>query len=151
MINVGGGNYKDSSGRTWQADKYYNNGGEVETIPNSLQSITKTLDDELYHTGRYDPDSGPSLKYEFPVPDGDYAVTMHFAELWKGAFKTNARVFNVLLEGAVVIQSLDIYKEVGNFAALAKTEYASVNDGFLTLEFAHEVCIELASDVVACL
>lgn len=137
-MNVGGDTYKDSSGRTWQADKFFNDGGEVESIPNVIPAISKTLDDELYRTGRYDPDSGPGLKYEFPIPDGDYAVTLHFSENWKGAFKENARVFDIILEGAEVISDLDIYKEAGKFAALTKTAYASVNDGFLTLEFGHK-------------
>lgn len=130
----------DSSGRTWEADKFFNEGGQVESIPNAIPAISGTLDDELYATGRYDPDSGPGLKYEFPLPDGDYAVTLHMAELWeKGAFENGARVFDVLLEGAVVFQDVDIYKAVGGFAAMTKTEYASVNDGFLTLEFGHKV------------
>ena len=61
------------------------------------------------------------------------------AELWDKAFEDGKRVFDVLVEGAVVFQDVDIYKEAGPFTALAKTDYASVNDGFLTIEFGHEV------------
>jgi len=141
MVNVGGGLYKDSSGRTWQADKYYNeNGGEVETVPNAIEPISGTLDDELYRTARFAPGTGgPGLKYQFPVPDGDYSVTLHFAEVWRGAFKKEARVFDVILEGVAVIKDLDIFQSVGKFTALTKTEYASVNDGFLTIEFGNKV------------
>ena len=139
MVNIGGGTFIDSSGRTWQADKHFNNGGEIEVIPHAISSISGTLDDELYQTGRFDPDTGPGLKYEFPVSDGDYEVTMHFCELWKGTFAVGARVFDVVLEGAVVVLDVDIYKEVGKFAALSKAEYATVSDGFLTIEFGHKV------------
>lgn len=61
-INLGGGTYVDSSGRTWLADQFFNEGGEVESIPNQIPEISGTLDDELYTTARYDPDSSPGLK-----------------------------------------------------------------------------------------
>lgn len=61
------------------------------------------------------------------------------AELWDKAFEDGKRVFDVLIEGAVVFKDVDIHKEAGKFAALAKTSFASVNDGFLTIEFGHKV------------
>lgn len=76
MINIGGGDYKDSSGRTWQADKFFNSGGQVETIPNAVPGISGTIDDELYRTGRFVPGTGgPGLKYEIP---GESSFYVHF-------------------------------------------------------------------------
>lgn len=57
----------DSSGRTWLADQFFNEGGKVESILNTIPAISGTLDDELYATGRYDPDSGPGLKVRIRV------------------------------------------------------------------------------------
>jgi glucose/arabinose dehydrogenase/uncharacterized protein involved in tolerance to divalent cations len=137
FVNIGGGSFKDDTGTTWQADEYFKEGGELEIVSKAL-AISGTSNDALYQTARYAPPTGVSLKYDFPVPNGDYQVIFHFAEVYSMAFKNGARVFDVLLEGTVVISDLDIHSEVGPNAALTKTAYGTVSDGSLTVEFGRQ-------------
>jgi hypothetical protein len=69
------------------------------------------------------------------VPNGNYLVTLHFADIFLGTHDIGLRVFDVLFEGFGVIKELDIYAEVGGYAALTKAVPTSVSDGMLTIEF----------------
>ena len=73
-----------------------------------------------------------------PVPNGDYDVTLHFAELfWNDAGR---RVFDVTVEGAPLVSDLDIYDEVGKFAALTKSALGvTVSDGVLDLVLSADI------------
>lgn len=60
---------------------------------------------------------GP-LEYELSVDAKmDYTVWLHFAEIDSSVQKAGERVFDVLVNGENVTR-VDIYKEVGGFAAL---------------------------------
>ena len=93
--------------------------------------IEGTLDDALYRTGVWDADG---LSYDLALEDGTYAVTLHFAELWSGAFARGARVFDVALEGARVEDDLDVFAAVGARSALAVRHEVSVTDGSLDID-----------------
>ena len=57
------------------------------------------------------------------------------ADIFLGTHDIGLRVFDVLFEGFGVIKELDIYAEVGGYAALTKAVPTSVSDGMLTIEF----------------
>jgi hypothetical protein len=67
------------------------------------------------------------------VPNGVYTVELNFAEL--GDTKPNKRVFDVLIEGAEVLPSLDIALEAGSYAAVKRTYQVTVADGQLNVRF----------------
>jgi glucose/arabinose dehydrogenase/predicted nucleic acid-binding protein len=133
-INAGGPEYIDSNSNTWIADDFYNTGKTYKT--KSSQAISGTTNDDLYKTERYHNAADPvELKYEIPVRDGTFLVTLHFADIYQGTHEIGARVFDVLIEGFGVLKDLDIYSEVGPYTKLAKIVPASVSDGMLTIEF----------------
>ena len=66
-----------------------------------------------------------------PLANGTYDVTLDFAEMYHNA--AGQRVFSVSLEGQTVIQDLDIWAVVGQFAALPRTFAITVNDGVLDI------------------
>ena len=134
-VNAGGGAYTDGSGNLWSADYGYNTG----LTAGFSNPISGTNDDLLYQSQRYDKDTSPELIYSFNVPNGDYTVNLHFAEIYSGAFGVGLRVFDVLIEGQVVASNLDIYSEVGANAALVKSYAVTVSDGQLNIEFRHVV------------
>ena len=94
-------------------------------------AIEGTLDDALYRTGAWDADG---LSYDFALANGTYAVTLHFAELWSGAFARGARVFDVALEGQLVEDDLDVFATVGARTALAIRHEVTVRDGSLDID-----------------
>jgi len=71
------------------------------------------------------------------VPNGDYNIVLHFAEVYQKAL--GKRSFDAVVEGDLVIDGLDIFAVVENFTALAMPIPASVDDGYLTIEFVRDI------------
>ena len=110
----------DHLGNVWQADDYYRNG---QTCPRN-QAVTGTPDPALFSLERYG-----HFDYAIPVDvRGRYTLALHFAEFYFGPLApggggVGSRVFNVTCNGVLLLQNLDIFKEVGNGRALTKTAY----------------------------
>jgi fibronectin type 3 domain-containing protein/PKD repeat protein/3-deoxy-D-manno-octulosonate 8-phosphate phosphatase KdsC-like HAD superfamily phosphatase len=132
-VNAGGPQYTDTAQQVWSADFGYNTGSTVN-VPNA---IAGTSDPALYRTERWDPPTGAELAYAFTVPNGTYTVKLHFAETWSGGQAVGRRIFDVSLENQLVLDNLDIFAQVGGYAALIKTFQVSVTDGQLNINFAH--------------
>ena len=122
--NSGGGKYTDTSGNVYQADTDYSGGSAASTTA----AITGTSDPTLYQTERYG-----NFSYNVPLPNGNYSVTLKFAEIyWNAAGK---RIFNVSMQGTQVISNLDIFSKVGKNAAYDLTIPAAVTNGTLNITF----------------
>jgi hypothetical protein len=138
-INAGGPALTDSTGISWIADRYFNNGGQVENL-SGYPTISGAADSSIFQTARFDPKSVPSLQYNIPCPNGEYSIVLYFAELYRQAFKDGGRVFAVKIENVIVFDAIDIYKESGGeYSALMKTTSTTVNDGILSIEFVHGI------------
>lgn len=135
FINAGAQEtYMDSLGNIWEPDFYYTSGRSYRTNP--VVPIEGTGDDELYLTGRYSHPADPPMVYDIPLGEGRYRVMMHFTDTYTPTSQPNKRVFNVLMEGMVAFQDVDIVKEAGGpKTALQKSVTTYVNDGSLTIEF----------------
>ena len=109
--------YTDSSGRLWSPDRYFSAGKLVKRI----EAILGTEDPELFRGERYG-----RLTYSIPVPPAStYTAILHFAETWfggTGAGAVNSRVFDILCNGLMLQQNVDIFKDAGGpFIAVHKT------------------------------
>lgn len=151
-VNAGGGDYTDSYGNTWQADRKLRNPAtwgsgswtdDFDGMPAFFASqrqtwdpIQGTKDWKLFQTFRYGRDK---LTYSFPVPDGTYRVELYFTEPWWGTGGgmdcTGYRLFDVAINNQVVLKDLDIWKTVGHDAALKKTVTVQVTGGRLVISF----------------
>jgi beta-galactosidase len=151
-VHCGGADYVDENGNNWLADGARTNGKEWGStswtkefagMPPYFASqrrifdpIQGTKDVELFQTFRYGRDK---LRYDFPVPDGNYLVELYFTEPWFGVGGgidcKGWRLFDVAINNKTVIKDLDIWKEVGQHAALKKTVKATVTGGVLTISF----------------
>ena len=132
LVNAGGGAYTDGGGNLWSADRAYSSGswgyagGVVESTGHP---IANTNDDPLYRSGR----TG-TFNYRFDVPNGLYDVVLHFAEIYHNA--AGKRTFDVLIEGALVLDNFDVYAAAGHDTAVTWTfQGVSVLDGQLTINF----------------
>ncbi|MBN2444233.1 MAG: DUF1593 domain-containing protein [Spirochaetales bacterium] len=125
-VNCGGSAYTGSDGTVYTAD------AESEVIGGSAydngSSVSGTSDPTLYATERYG-----SCTYSAEVPNGDYLVTLHFAENYHTS--AGSRVFNVLMEGTQSISNLDIYAQAGAETAYITENQVSVSDGQINIEF----------------
>jgi len=104
-------------------------------VARAKTEVKGTEDDPVYLTERY------SLKaYRFRVPNGRYAVRLHFAETYERITAAGQRVYTISIEGKPALQDLDPFKEAGaQFTAVVKEVEAEVADGELTIEFADKI------------
>ena len=151
-VNCGGPDYKDTDGNQWLADVHKTEANtwgslswtdDFKNIPAYFASQRATFDlvdgtqnDALFQNFRYGMDK---LKYEFPVPDGDYEVELYFSEPWYGTGGgldcKDWRVFDVAINDKVVLKDFDIWKEVGFSKAVKKTITAKSKNGKLVIDF----------------
>jgi PKD repeat protein len=123
--------YTDSTGKVWSADRAYsagnwgNTGGSTYSNSNT---IAGTPDPDLYRSERYG-----NFQYQFTVPDGNYQVTLKFAEIYWDS--VGQRVFNVDIEGMRVMSTVDLNALVGKNTASDRTFAVTVSDGILNINF----------------
>ncbi|MDZ7341767.1 MAG: malectin domain-containing carbohydrate-binding protein, partial [candidate division KSB1 bacterium] len=150
--NVGGTSYTDVNSNFWSTDRPYHEGawGHVRGHPyNVTADIKNTQDDALYQDELFWLDA-----YRFDVSNGNYTVTLHFAELYYNY--NNGRVFDLYIENQLMLDDFDIYRSVGfQTATSRKFTNIPVTDGRLDVEFVHIkahgelTAIELFSEIVA--
>ncbi|MBN1154183.1 T9SS type A sorting domain-containing protein [candidate division KSB1 bacterium] len=130
-VNCGGVTYYATTGEVWSGDQAYriSSWGHVAGH-NYITSdpIASTDEDKIYQSERWGLSS-----YQFDVPNGDYDVTLLFAEIY--FYSSGKRVFHVDLEGRRVLTNFDIYKEAGHDHALNKAFRVTVPDGQLNINF----------------
>lgn len=131
FINAGGPSFRDSDDNLWLSDTgLYNRGSTYSTF----ESISNTDMPLLYQSERYQ----SRMKYEIPVTNGKYDVILYFAEIFEGAMRPGARVFNVSVENETMVNNLDIYKRAGskgNKAYVISKRGVVVSDGSMTIDF----------------
>ncbi|MCI0514859.1 T9SS type A sorting domain-containing protein, partial [candidate division KSB1 bacterium] len=128
--------YTDPAGLPWEADRAYSSGSWGYSTGNTYATthpIGNTNQDVLYQTERWAPD----LRYRFDVPNGNYQVNLHFAEIYYS--RVGARIFDINLEGNLVLDNYDLYREVGHDVATTKSFQVTVSDGHLDIELTASV------------
>jgi hypothetical protein len=131
-VNAGGGQYTDTIGRVWSADTGFTGGATFSTS----SSINGTVEDVLYQSLRYG--NFADLQYQFTVANGDYKVTLKFAELFHSA--AGARVFDVAINGETVLTNFDMVAAAGaRLKAVDRQFPVSVTTGQITITFSRVV------------
>lgn len=153
-VNCGGDAYTDGNKNVWLGDVHKEMGNywgslswtdEFGNLPDYLASqrrtkdpIAGTKDWQLFQTFRYGRDK---LKYQFPLPDGEYLVELYFIEPWWGTDRNmdceGYRIFDVAVSGDTLIKNLDIWKEVGHDKVLKKEVKGYARNGMLEIHFPH--------------
>ncbi|SDL10100.1 Por secretion system C-terminal sorting domain-containing protein [Catalinimonas alkaloidigena] len=91
----------------------------------------------LYQTERGSTADQGTLSYAIPVPNGQYTVRTHHAELYFGhngpAAQAGQRVFDISLEGTLVDNDLDLFTVSGGAPVVRTFSNVSVADGVLNL------------------
>jgi len=132
------GDYIDTQGRRWHADREWTAGGwgyvGNTKLYSSGNAILGTDDDLLYQTQRYC--EAGRFAYRFDVPFGTYKIELHFAELYPQITKPGQRVFDVVIEEQTVLDDVDIFAQApGSFRALVRRVTMDVTDGQINVRF----------------
>ena len=138
-VNIAAGRlttgYRASDGATFGSDHYFTGGtGSYymlgEDAYGTVPKIAGTRDPELHEFLRMG-----EFSYDIPVEGARHRVTLGFIEP-DSTIAEGGRVFNVLANGKVVIEGLDVRKETGGVrTALTRTFTADAAGGRLKLEF----------------
>ena len=151
-LNCGGSDYIDKDGYRWSADRQlsgkdrFGSTSWTENFPGvpsffasqrrTFDPIKGTADWPLFQSFRYGRDK---LKYHFPLKDGEYLVELYFVEPWLGTGggmdATGMRLFDIAFNDKIVLNDIDIWKQVGHDALLKKTIKTTVKGGLLTISF----------------
>jgi hypothetical protein len=133
-INSAGPDYTALNGKLFVADQAYSPGGFGYLGGQALtktHAIAGTQDDPLYQSYRT---SQQSFEYRFDVEDAaTFDVTLY---LMAPQQQTGSFVMDVLAEGGVALDDLDVNAEAGGlYRALVRTFPVTVEDGVLNLQF----------------
>lgn len=139
-VNTGGGSIAGDP--TWTTDSGFVNSGSKTYSTNtniniSHASIPEGTPASLFKSERYDPAGGAEMEFDFQVDAGQsYEVRLYFAEIYSGAFKTGGRVFDVAIDGNIVLDNYDIFADVGKNAGVMKS-FVIEGDGNLDIDLLH--------------
>lgn len=106
----------------------------THTIDLSNPSIPLGIPESLFQSERWDADSGAPMTWSFAVNPGAYEVRLYFADIWTGTQSVGARVFDVSIEGQLVLDNYDIYADVGAYRGVMKS-FAVTSDAKLDILF----------------
>jgi hypothetical protein len=146
-VNCGGADYTDGGGNLWSADQAYAPGGwghagVVTLVPagsGKCDSVTEAGLFNAYTLSEF-------VSYIFDdVTNGQYEVTLLFVE--PQATGPGQRVFDVAIEGDLVLNDLDLYSQVGKCAAYSRSFAVDVTDNQLIVDLAPEVGDTIISGV----
>jgi hypothetical protein len=135
-LNVGGPSYTDVQGQAWAADtganfSWNNNAGLQGNVYATTAPITGTSNPAIYQTQRWAPGT---LSYSVALPNGQYTVVLHFAELVFTA--PGQRVFSIALNGVTEVVNFDpILRSGGRNIAADVAINVTVVNGMLTVTF----------------
>ncbi|KAI6703726.1 hypothetical protein NL676_012862 [Syzygium grande] len=135
----------DYSGDQWGGDRFWDSvttfrsGSDRER--STGESIKQTslspnyYPEGLYQTAIIGTDLVPDLEYTMDVdPNSNYSVWLHFAEIDASVTGAGQRVFDVLINGDTVFQSVDIIQRSGDrCAALVLNTTVAVSGRTLTI------------------
>jgi Malectin domain len=141
-----GGPVLSAEGEDWMEDSEANRSPWVntgfaavatETVSTSHPSLPAGTPMELLQAERWDWTSSPEMLWDFPVSDGDYVVRLYFSENYVHNQAPGKRMFDVTIEGELVLDDYDVFADVGGYTGVMKEFHTSVADGELTLNFIH--------------
>lgn len=162
LINCGGYAFQqNASNLAWVGDQYYNGGRPIRRICSSTMYVSNTND--MLCSVRIFGDTSPidfddsnnnltsntiSSSYNIPIPiAGSYSITLGFIEY--ELTQPQQRIFDVVVEGSVILENLDIFSEAGGTLKPFSTNATDIViiDGFLTIELIPKVNLPVIATV----
>ena len=125
-INAAGAEYLAVDGTDYLADTAFE-GGSTQV---STRNVANTEDDTLYNSWRWG-----NFAYRIPVSNGQYRVSLHFAETYNSA--PGQRSFDVALQGVPILTAFDIAAEVGLDTATVRVFETTVSNNQLLIQFSN--------------
>lgn len=124
---------RSPTGKTWYWDRGFSSPSQVYRTSAAIGGTDTPL---IYQVQRYGEGlfwTPATLSYAWALPNGNYQVTLHFAETYFS--NSGRRVFHINLEGSRVLGNFDIFAAAGrsNYA-VTRQFTANLTDGTLNLD-----------------
>ncbi|WP_243715394.1 malectin domain-containing carbohydrate-binding protein [Micromonospora sp. KC207] len=144
------------NGPEWSVDTsanpspYHNTGSSTASYL-ALASLDATVPPgtpaALYSDERWDGTAAPEMQWDFPVPAGtEVTVRLYLANRYIGTSTPGKRVFDVTLDGTLVLDNLDLAVTPGNDIGTMRA-FTVVSDGNVDIDFGHVVQNPLVSAI----
>ncbi|KAM8885769.1 malectin [Spinachia spinachia] len=130
-VNCGGESHVDVHGIHFKMDPLEGKLGKASDYGVRLPILRSSTEDQiLYQTERYNEDT---FGYDIPIrEEGDYILVMKYAEVYFS--QSQQKVFDVRLNGHVVVKDLDIFERVGHSTAHDEIVSFSIRRGKLSVQ-----------------
>ena len=93
---------------------------------------------EVFATERWDAEQLPEMLWQFPAPyDLAAEVRLYFSSGFEGASMPGDRVFDVLIDGVLVLDNYDIVADVGHGVGVMKSFSVTTDIDGIDIEFRH--------------
>ncbi|XP_031279385.1 receptor-like protein 4 [Pistacia vera] len=135
----------DYSGDHWGGDRFWSpiktfgqNSDQIRSTETSIKQNAKAPNyypEALYQTALVSTDSQPNFAYTMDVdPNRNYSVWLHFAEIDDSVRSAGKRVFDILINGNIAFQDVDVVKmSGGQYTALVLNTTVPINGRTLTI------------------
>lgn len=146
-VNAGGSSVAAvDGGPAWASDtssssSYRNTGSSASSYSSGTTTVgvPGTTPNAVFDSLRWDGPSNPEMQWRFTVAAGTpVQVRLYFANRASGTASAGQRVFDVRLDGALVLDDYDVVAEVGNATGTMKA-FDVVSDGTVNIDFGHVV------------
>ncbi|XP_034025580.1 malectin [Thalassophryne amazonica] len=130
-VNAGGEAHVDVHGIHFKKDPLEGKVGKASDYGVRLPILRSTPEDQiLYQTERYNEDT---FGYDVPIrEEGDYILVMKYAEVYFA--QSQQKVFDIRLNGHVVVKDLDIFDRVGHSTAHDEIVPFTIRRGKLSVQ-----------------
>jgi|GEM_PF-366548 len=141
-----GGNAESDEVLVWDRDTknkpsdYVNAGtGDNATNRYTFNGVNNTsAPTGLFGSRRWDPAGSAEMQWDFSVSlAGLYDIRLYFAETDNATDAPGDRIFDVSIEGAVVLDNYDVVADVGMQTAVMQRFVVNVSDGNIDIDFGH--------------
>uniref|UniRef100_A0A8C5M4M4 Malectin n=1 Tax=Leptobrachium leishanense TaxID=445787 RepID=A0A8C5M4M4_9ANUR len=130
-VNAGGEAHVDVHGIHYRKDPLEGRLGRASDYGLKLPILRSSPEDQiLYQTERYNEDN---FGYEIPIKEeGEYVLVLKFAEVYFA--QSQQKVFDVRVNGHMVVKDLDIFERVGHSTAHDEIIPISIRKGKLSVQ-----------------
>lgn len=145
VVRINAGGDQVAGDPLFEPDDAFQNGVGIDfetgaSIDTSSETIPEGTPASIFNTVSYDNPGGPELGFDVEnVVGTQYEVRLFFSEIWTGAFSTGARVFDVSIDGNVVLDNYDIFARAGGANRGIVETFTVTGDGNLDIDLGHIV------------
>ena len=151
-VNAGGGSISatDFPNPDWEGNEvagassgnnFAVNAGNISTYTGTSihSSVPEYVPQGIFDEERWDPAVLPEMEWTFNTGNGTFTVNLFMANGYPSTGSPGQRVFDVNMEGELVINDKDLSAQYGNKIGAMESYQVTVTDGVLNIEFIHQV------------